>query len=822
MVWLWLLVGGSGAAFGAQACSTTDAMCVGSVDQARRLVATLAEMPPSRLSCEVSNGEGDSVELVWDPLLRSPLTQTVVLPPTPHDVTWAWRVGCWSDAVRRDVRIRVDRGAGESKAGFLYEGDVDLGWKQSSRGGSPTAAESGDGLGVVYDGTTGSEGSFVRVRFDVPRLVYGQVGQVTDSGKGAGQTFVPSLVTDERVELLSIHRTRLNRIGGAEAPSLEVLYADAGGPGRSILTTAAPELVTDTIEILAEVALGRAKRGVADSVGDELHRAVCREVDKDNATEGAIQWLRNHDGPLLEHTCATVASMPLEELIGSASSVAEALQRDAMESTVEILMNSMAEVLPETLAGKVAAHLVRQSAPVLVEMVSGDSQSLLGQGELLVESLASFEWTPAQARTGKMDRLVGCSMELALSVAAACAEAGGCETSTVASRMRHPNEFFEVDDQCKVQFRDYTSTPFRAKFTPIAVSLTRAAAPAAGVSDRERARAAMGAYFETLVLLVEHSQGDLPPRSKTDRRQLNNLVTAIRHVQRMVDAMVREDRRQAVVEAAAVLQFYFDSAFEAAVEDLAAARRIAKVGARICGMDAAQLSDDDRRACEAVWKRYSRKWKKEARRRRGRALRAQKAIERAKPWVTVLSSHATALKVEHETQEEADAARTARVEAIEAVIDETTRRSNRDGQFVASLGGNPGVEWGTFQRAQAGVPEEDGKLLLPVDPQLRVPMGLSLQYLPDRRQRGRKSTRPAWVGAHTQLTLVDPSYLLTTADETEVSWNDFMVVGGQVGVIVGTPSIPFNFGYQGQCSLDKSDCSHGVYLSYYVPFLDFN
>ncbi|MFT5461072.1 MAG: hypothetical protein ACI9K2_007594 [Myxococcota bacterium] len=106
-------------------------------------------------------------------------------------------------------------------------------------------------------------------------------------------------------------------------------------------------------------------------------------------------------------------------------------------------------------------------------------------------------------------------------------------------------------------------------------------------------------------------------------------------------------------------------------------------------------------------------------------------------------------------------------------------------------------------------------------------MGVAMQWLPDRRAFAGPSQPdelgPFSIGLHGQISAIDLGHFLT-ADTTEpVQWNDFAIAGGQLGVILGTPSLPFILAYDVSARLGhEGPVSHGPMLGFYVPFLDFN
>lgn len=193
--------------------------------------------------------------------------------------------------------------------------------------------------------------------------------------------------------------------------------------------------------------------------------------------------------------------------------------------------------------------------------------------------------------------------------------------------------------------------------------------------------------------------------------------------------------------------------------------------------------------------------------------------------LTTYASTYTTADGKTETQN-AEQLHDARKKAIEGLIDATTQRSDRGGEFVASLGVNPGFVLSGYQRLPKAGTENQY-----MPPQLSLPIGLAFQWLPNTKDNEK------WkIGHHIQFAAADLGQFIAIAQDGTVSearWDSFLMAGLQYGVIIGTPSNNFMIGVDARWSPtvftksgDATDgggaLRAGLFASYYVPFFDLN
>lgn len=157
-------------------------------------------------------------------------------------------------------------------------------------------------------------------------------------------------------------------------------------------------------------------------------------------------------------------------------------------------------------------------------------------------------------------------------------------------------------------------------------------------------------------------------------------------------------------------------------------------------------------------------------------------------------------------------AKAARKKAIESLIDSATDRRERGHHVVLALGSNVGFTstWAT------NVPHEFA---------LRVPLGLTLQFLP----RGSDGTGWFWKwwGVHAGFQVADLGQFIRPDEDDDVTWSSFVAPGLELGLLFGQPNRAVALTVHGTYAptlTESSDPSWrlGLSLSYYVPFFDLN
>lgn len=198
-----------------------------------------------------------------------------------------------------------------------------------------------------------------------------------------------------------------------------------------------------------------------------------------------------------------------------------------------------------------------------------------------------------------------------------------------------------------------------------------------------------------------------------------------------------------------------------------------------------------------------------------------------------------------------------RLQALESMIDATTARDKRHGDWVFSLGIPVGFTVGGLQFTRERERDKLGEVKLdaqgapentfrtrPMYPQLALPLGFAAQRLVGRHYRNGKVGDEKTVyfdGIHLFASLIDLGQFLAFDDKGTINlprWDSFISPGLQVGWMFGTPRNSFILGVEGRyaptlfsgttklkptTSEDPGGAFRvGVFLVYYIPLFDFN
>lgn len=174
--------------------------------------------------------------------------------------------------------------------------------------------------------------------------------------------------------------------------------------------------------------------------------------------------------------------------------------------------------------------------------------------------------------------------------------------------------------------------------------------------------------------------------------------------------------------------------------------------------------------------------------------------------------------------------RAARKEVLESVIDATTDRRGRGGDWVWSLGSGVGAMLGGEERVKAGsepVSSANGaEKAKSFDVALHVPVGITFQRLPRRL---------AWkdIGFHLGLNVLDLGYYLGTEGQPAPDWQAILAPGIEIGipVVLRAQNSFFVIGYTvarapryGEASdgQQRTSTRRGFFVQYSLPLFDFN
>jgi hypothetical protein len=557
---------------------------------------------------------------------------------------------------------------------------------------------------------------------------------------------------------------------------------------RAGLDTAAPQIVTDTLHLLAEIAFEKAKSRSYAILGDQVTMLVCERASL--ATPIVVAYnpgqvkgkqlvsLTIPAGKLLPATCSTVASLDsFVAWANSAPTIAKAVQSDALTAAGSVLAHIASDAMSEWQKAQVSFLIGAVHATLQDNVLNGtqpgatDAQSLLyalslhswmakaGSSEPAL-NWSGEPWSGDNTKFHEVESLLAFGIQRSFAVASQCQE-GGCTTQDVLRRLS-----------------DVTGAPtgWDNVWTEIAPLATSLYTLTQTDGAKDPTRAATVAVLDILDLVLHAA-------AKADPVGASGIVDVLTQTRPLVLGILDEDITGAV----------------------SAGITIVERGLQL----------------ELKTKNPSKE-----------GIAALQALGRITPVVSAVASNAANLKQANGADEESQARlEAARKATLQALVDASARRDGRWGDAIVSVGANVGLApfaWSATPTTAlddgmkyVGIANASGDTLagLPVT----LPMGIGLDVFPGRKDK------KFGVGFHGQLSLVDLAQFLpdsgTSGDATtDIEWSDFVMIGLQAGFAIGRPQDPLNITVDGRWAPYEQAGPYrvAVQVSYYVPFFDFN
>lgn len=550
----------------------------------------------------------------------------------------------------------------------------------------------------------------------------------------------------------------------------------------SALDTAAPDWVVDTLQLLASIAYERARSRAYAIIGDRVEDWVCEDAKTSGKLELRVGTPTNghppvltltvpNDTRLLPGTCETLRS--LDGVIAWANNpetVVRALEGDLYDFASRLFTDgaTWSDVGLDGPSGAWlnthGAFLLRTMSGMLRDNALEGSAPTTEDARQLLAALGTHDWTEGSTRT--VDKPLGQALGLAFAAAGPCIlEPNTCDAARVARVFADPQAHYS-------DLGELVATPWWPKVSPRLqaavgemLDIVQADPDDAGKAER----AAVGLAFDLADVVLTVAEQTGTDGQRMDVARVRALLAPLRTT---FGAIADRDTAGATTAALTLLATALDQSGDKATQTL------------------------------------------------------RLALLRAAPVVTVLAANAKSLEESKADPEAAAEQREARKEALEAVIDASTNRDGREGEWIASLGANVGVQPVRFSA-------EGGKLeVVPSEMPVTLPMGIALQRvgrLPENRAGVRLADADPCFGAgfHLQLSVVDLALFLPEEmeDPTEdLQWSDFLMAGGQVGLALYRPQDVFTVAFDGRYTPydDTRTWQIGVVASYYVPFFDLN
>lgn len=579
-------------------------------------------------------------------------------------------------------------------------------------------------------------------------------------------------------------------------------YGESGVRG---LDASVPAAAQDLFRIFAQIAYERASSKAMEVLSGVVVKFVCElKLPKGRANQLGLT-AAEQDVAVLPATCQVVKGLRIQELGSTAHALLQALLTDVAELTTSIVLAQLDAIAQNESSSQLCGQsglmcrvlrgtamavrpVFRNTLPILIEAAAERRQLTTRDANLVLVQLSQIDWTQALKRPGEDPEgsaAVSCGFQLGFAILSECQQKGGCDAREIAERVATPAHFYTLGD-CSDglgKLSDYF--PDLGQFVSRGLEIVF---PAKGVDARATIRNAANLIFD----VTERLQCAIAADRKSQIRQACKSSEAfgllIKDLRQITAGLIDRDAIPVMLGVTAILQ--------------------------------RALPDPDKKTA----------WTTEDK-------NLNVALVKAGQVLTALSAYAATYTTAGDAKS-IEAQQAARKKAIESLIDSATKRAGRDGAWVVSLGANVGFSGGLqWIRAQSGC--QDAAHPCGMVPQLSLPMGLALQYLPDLRRKRETADaahrRSLDGGFHLQLSPIDLSQFIALDGSLKTTdnfrWSDFVMVGLQFGAIVGKPDVNFLIVADLRwlptvfSATDNSTAGAfrvGVTLSYYVPFFDFN
>jgi hypothetical protein len=582
--------------------------------------------------------------------------------------------------------------------------------------------------------------------------------------------------------------------------------------GRSFEELAG-KAVTDALQLLAEIAYERAQaKGFALVQAQAIDLLCTRLLWPPRSTEvvhpAQYRWLLPQSGTgstrtltaaevkaddrILPNSCEFVQRARIQDIASRGKDALQALERDILYIALRGAEPSLVEIEPA------ARAFVRSASQALLELLQHSTisartpQLLLTQasriamdGRTLAQLAAATATTvapvdaiakdnEAQAKKNQFNHdAYVCGLKLAFAAMAQCHASDNCDVRLISQLVNQPWEFFS-DGTC---LSNKTLKEVRDLWPDLELLVARGMeviGPMPGASPLQMLRDTMDLTLELAARSWAFVGGDIEPKNRLPFAYLRDL-------REVADALIDRAPQHALVAASGVVERVFER----------------------YRIDRANFPDSVKQSRKSV-----------------AALRRATGILTAILTLVDLREMRAAESDSPEAGKSREANRDARKKAMESLIDSATDRSNREREWVASfgaaVGGFGGGQW---------IGEANGFRPNWMYPQLALPIGFSLQYLPPSTAVG--------VGFSASLTFADLGQYIAYKKDGAVAaarWDTFFAPGLQVGAMIGTSSTSFMLTLDGRYAptlYTERESGPGAFrlglgLTYFVPFWDFN
>lgn len=298
------------------------------------LIALLQNPPRTKVILSIDGTVGFHREIVWDPTVGDGLKHDVLLP------NGTYKILAYAD----EERVQTNELVMTRTTKFTACDQLN---KQQREG----CDEARDDESLLV-------GTQKTVLF---------TSSMTGAGSGSAATG-PVPYTDPTDQTRPTIRIMCEQQGALQLSKVPLatkqLYA--ASVARGFLDQAAPKLVTDTLAILAEIAIERAKANVMDLVKERFVTPICEKLTLE------LLGLGGADERALPRTCALLENMRLQDLLASGRNLIEAASDDIRTTLVARIV----ERLDVPAAAQSIALIAIDLGNKLIDGSSGDATGI--------------------------------------------------------------------------------------------------------------------------------------------------------------------------------------------------------------------------------------------------------------------------------------------------------------------------------------------------------------------------------------------------------------------------------------------------------------
>ena len=788
------------------------------------VVLTLNSRPQARVIVDLTSSSGRTLNVKFEPSADSPLTREVRLPGQPGE---NWSISAAGDR----AAVATPDGKGSIFVSYMATADC----------------------------------ASMAIPLQLHML---QIGLTVATWIAIADTEISLSVSPQAGALEDL---------GATSATIEM--GSVGGARRG-LDSAIPDALRETLSLLAEIAVDRAKAEGARIFKTRIQKYLCEQLTL-KAVFGTISY---GDQRLLPATCAQVENLRLNDLGASATGFIDALREDIADVVLPAVIGQLPAKLPPsvrfssptaTAVFRIAAGAVRRGftadsvklaalslleiadipAPlkraIRVALQCARQQCSLGDIHALMDELTSEVLDAAQVPTSLrpvIDLAIDCATRTCAHADLKTLVDGLATKVTPADAARIPEpvkKALNVAVKCVAVAGGCKAKDVRlfiAELTPLVLSTTKvptAMKPVVEFAVKCTVQTCTGADLTALAASLTVSVADAVEIPDSVRHALEIATRCSK------STCTASDVKAFLREFSPLDPFWIDAALRLAnILQPRPNADASKLGGELVDLllDVVKQQCKSDRKCEIVANSIRDITVGVIEADYLRALGGVQGVFTAtslgeklegKP-LELAASIASYVSTYRETKDkDAAQARELRKKALEGLIDAGTDRTNRGRAVIVSLGASVGFTggWRRLDTPPATTVDSTQRLL-----DLRLPMGITVQRIPTADSRtgfgfyGMFSFVDVaqFVGSPVTASQTDPNTMVTTTTTVDpvIRWSDIVALELQAGARFGSDRIPLTIGfdlyYRPRVGFETASGTETTSVRYFGGFVGFN